>query len=74
LNAVRSLADADVDVTVVDRINHQLLQPLLPGSDSRVEHLGTRSSYTYQLEAFIAAVRKGIAMPTDTNELSPRCV
>ena len=29
LNAVRSLADADVDITVVDRTNHHLFQPLL---------------------------------------------
>jgi NADH dehydrogenase len=29
LNVVRSLADADVDVTVVDRTNHHLFQPLL---------------------------------------------
>src|SRR5918994_7895087 len=29
LNAVRELADADVDVTMVDRTNHHLFQPLL---------------------------------------------
>jgi NADH dehydrogenase len=29
LNATRSLADADVDVTVLDRTNHHLFQPLL---------------------------------------------
>ena len=29
LNAVRELADADADVTVVDRTNHHLFQPLL---------------------------------------------
>src|ERR1700753_1692785 len=29
LNAVRALAYADVDVTVVDRTNHHLFQPLL---------------------------------------------
>jgi NADH dehydrogenase len=29
INAVRSLAHADVDVTVVDRTNHHLFQPLL---------------------------------------------
>ncbi len=29
LNATRELADADVDVTVVDRTNHHLFQPLL---------------------------------------------
>jgi predicted dehydrogenase len=35
---------------------------------SRTEHLGTRSSYTYQLEAFIAAVRNGVPMPTDADD------
>ena len=29
LNATRELADADVDITVVDRTNHHLFQPLL---------------------------------------------
>jgi predicted dehydrogenase len=43
------------------------------------EHLGTRSSYTYQLEAFIDALRGGPAMPTGlddavaTAELIDRC-
>ena len=34
----------------------------------RVEHLGTRSSYTYQLEAFTALVRSGVPMPTDSDD------
>src|SRR5439155_20716174 len=29
LNATRALADADVDITLVDRTNHHLFQPLL---------------------------------------------
>jgi NADH dehydrogenase len=29
LNVARTLADADVDVTLVDRTNHHLFQPLL---------------------------------------------
>jgi predicted dehydrogenase len=37
-------------------------------SESRVEHLGTRSSYTYQLEAFTAAVRTGRSAPTDAED------
>jgi predicted dehydrogenase len=32
----------------------------------RVEHLGTRTSYTYQLEAFTAFVRAGTPMATDS--------
>lgn len=34
----------------------------------RVEHLGSRSSYTYQLEAFTAFVRGGVRMPTDSDD------
>lgn len=34
----------------------------------RVEHLGSRSSYTYQLEAFTAFVRDGVRMPTDSDD------
>jgi predicted dehydrogenase len=34
----------------------------------RVENLGKRSSYTYQLEAFTAAVRTGSPMPTDSDD------
>ena len=30
-----------------------------------VEHLGRRTSYTYQLEAFAAAVREGAPVVTD---------
>ena len=38
------------------------------GADSRTEHLGTRSSYIYQLEALIAALRGGAPMPIDTDD------
>jgi predicted dehydrogenase len=33
-----------------------------------VERHGTRSSYTYQLEAFIRAVREGASLPIDTDD------
>jgi predicted dehydrogenase len=32
----------------------------------RVEHLSPRSTYSYQLEAFVAAVRDGRPFPTTT--------
>jgi predicted dehydrogenase len=38
------------------------------GPQRRVEHLGTRSSYIHQLEAFTAAVRHGVPMPTDADD------
>jgi predicted dehydrogenase len=37
------------------------------GHDDVVEHLGRRSSYTYQLEAFAAAVREGGPVVTDVD-------
>ena len=45
----------------------------------RTEHLGMRSSYIYQLEAFTAALRGGLPMPTGpddavaTAQLIDRC-
>jgi predicted dehydrogenase len=33
-----------------------------------VEHHGTRSSYTYQLEAFVRAVREATSMPIDVDD------
>ena len=38
-----------------------------PGRDDVVEHLGRRTSYTYQLEAFAAAVRSGAPVVTDVD-------
>ncbi|MEO5319959.1 Gfo/Idh/MocA family oxidoreductase [Arthrobacter sp. CC3] len=34
----------------------------------RIEHPGTRSSYTYQLDAFTALIRHGTPMPTDSDD------
>ncbi|MFI8230242.1 Gfo/Idh/MocA family protein [Streptomyces sp. NPDC085900] len=34
----------------------------------RTEHLGTRSSYSYQLEAFAARVREGTPVPLDADD------
>lgn len=38
------------------------------GAGERVERLGTRPTYVYQLEAFIECVRNGVAMPTDSDD------
>ena len=37
------------------------------GTD-RVEHLGTRPSYCYQLDSFTSAVRGGTGLPTDSDD------
>ncbi|MGG5258941.1 Gfo/Idh/MocA family protein [Phycicoccus avicenniae] len=38
-----------------------------PGREPAVERLGRRTSYTYQLEAFAAAVREGVPVVTDVD-------
>jgi predicted dehydrogenase len=38
------------------------------GAGERLERLGTRPTYAYQLEAFTAAVRDGAPMPTDADD------
>ncbi|MFD3930860.1 Gfo/Idh/MocA family protein [Streptomyces sp. NPDC058614] len=38
------------------------------GDGERTERLGTRSSYTYQLEAFAARVREGVPLPLDADD------
>lgn len=38
------------------------------GTDQRTEHLGTRSSYTFQLEALRAHLRDGVPFPTDAED------
>lgn len=58
------------EATVANFIQPHVDDRLLVKTDAgeRVEHLGTRSSYTYQLEAFTAAVRSGAQMPTDSDD------
>ena len=58
-----------------EAVAHNFVQPHLDdrlsistGSGSRVETLGKRSSYTYQLEAFAAAVRTGAPLPIDAHD------
>jgi predicted dehydrogenase len=54
---------------------HNFVQPhiddrltVTTDSGSRIESLGKRSSYTYQLEAFAAGVRKGAPLPIDSED------
>lgn len=42
------------------------------GEPQVVEHLGSRSSYTYQLEAFAAAVRGGARLPYHVADAVPQ--
>lgn len=58
-----------------EAVAHNFVQPHLDDrvsistrSHSRVETLGRRSSYTYQLEAFAAAVRKDTPPPIDSHD------
>lgn len=71
-------APPDSDPLLVRRSAGEIFVPMFPvphegdslvlrqsGRDEVVEHLGTRSSYTFQLEAFADAVRRGLPVVTD---------
>ena len=58
-----------------EALAHNLLAPPVDdritvsiGGARHVEHLGTRTSYTYQLEAFTQWVREGGTIPTDADD------
>jgi len=58
-----------------EAVAHNFVQPHLDDrlsvstdSGSRVETLGKRSSYTYQLEAFASAVRNDGPLPIDSDD------
>lgn len=63
---IGSKGQATVSNFVLPHTDDRLLVKTAAGE--RVEHLGTRSSYTYQLEAFTALVRHGVPMPTDSDD------
>jgi predicted dehydrogenase len=63
---VGSLGEATVANFILPHLDDRLI--VRSGAGERVEHLGLRSSYTYQLDAFIAAVRDGVPMPTDADD------
>ena len=58
--------EATVSNFVLPHLDDRLFVKTAAGE--RVEHLGSRSSYTYQLEAFTAYVRDGVRMPTDSDD------
>ncbi len=63
---IGSRGEARIANFIQPHLDDRLLVKTAAGE--RVEHLGRRSSYTYQLEAFIAAVRTGARMPTDSDD------
>jgi predicted dehydrogenase len=63
---VGSRGEALVANFAVPRPEEQLVVRTPAGE--RVERHGTRSSYTYQLEAFIRAVREGVPLPIDVDD------
>ncbi len=60
------LADPEVEA-VYNPHEDDTLTWRRPGHDDAVEHLGRRTSYTFQLEAFAAAVRRGAPVVTDVD-------
>ena len=73
LNAVRALAHADVDVTVVDRTNHHLFQPLLYQVAAGILPPGLIAP---ALRSVIKKQRNARALLADVNDLDlePRVV
>ena len=63
---VGSRGEAIIPNFILPHIDDRLVVKTDAGES--VEHLGTRSSYTSQLEAFTAAVRTGAPMPTDSDD------
>jgi predicted dehydrogenase len=55
------------EAVIVDFVNPHNDDRLIitTANETRTEHLGNRSSYTYQLEAFTTAVRSGGSSRTD---------
>jgi predicted dehydrogenase len=58
------------EVTIMDFVQPHKDDRVLvrTGTELRIERMGTRSSYIYQLEEFITAVRGGWRMPTDPDD------
>lgn len=58
------------EATIADFVNPHNDDRLIVTTEdgTRTEHLGTRSSYTYQLEAFTTAVRTGVPASTDADD------
>ncbi len=66
LRIVGSRGEATVPAFVEPNRDDRVLVRTVAGE--RTEHLGTRTSYTYQLEVFIAAIRSGTPVPTDADD------
>jgi predicted dehydrogenase len=58
------------EVTVVDFVQPHKDDRVVIRTDAgeRTEHLGTRSSYIYQLEALVRALRSGAPLPIDADD------
>ena len=60
----------DGELTLINPVMPQLYHQLSVqiGGDRRVEHFNRRPSYAYQLDAFAAAVLRGVPVPTDPSD------
>jgi predicted dehydrogenase len=63
---VGSIGEAVITDFVNPHLDDRLVVTTKDGT--RTEHLGRRSSYTYQLEAFTTAIRTGVPAPTHAAE------
>ncbi|MGW2384184.1 Gfo/Idh/MocA family protein [Streptomyces sp. NPDC001658] len=63
---VGSRGEASAPNFVLPQLDDRIIVRTAEGE--RTEHLGTRSSYTYQLESFAARVRTGTPVPLDADD------
>jgi predicted dehydrogenase len=66
IRIVGSRGEATAPNFVLPQLDDRLV--IRTAAGERTEHLGTRSSYTYQLEAFAARVREGVPLPLDADD------
>ncbi len=66
LRLVGSAGEAYAPAFLLPHVDDRIIVTV--GLDQRTEHLGSRSSYTYQLEAFARLVRDGEPMRTDADD------
>lgn len=70
LRVIGTRGEVDAENFVLPHLDDRLNVRTQPDGrpEQRVERTGTKASYTYQLEAFTAAIRTGAPMLTDTDD------
>ena len=66
LRLVGSLGEAFAPAFLQAHLDDRIIVTV--GTDQHVESMGSRTTYTYQLEAFARLVREGVPMATDSDD------